>query len=49
MLIVGDNLKELCTQHGLVDRFEAYDVTSLTLRLHHRFTTSTLKSKRRCP
>lgn len=37
MLIVGDNLKELCTQHGLVDRPEAFDVTSLTLRLHQRF------------
>jgi len=34
MLIVGDNLKELCIQHGLVDDPSAYDVTSLKLRLH---------------
>lgn len=34
MLVVGDNLKELCAQYELVDRSEAYDVTSITLRLH---------------
>lgn len=34
MLVVGDNLQELCVQHGLVDRLGAYDVTSITLRLH---------------
>lgn len=34
MLVIGDNLKELCVQHGLVDRLDAYDVTSITLRLH---------------
>ena len=34
MLVVGDNLKELCSQYGLVDSPAAYDVTSLTLRLH---------------
>ena len=33
MLVVGDNLKELCIQYKLVS-MSAYDVTSVTLRLH---------------
>lgn len=34
MLVVGDNLKDLCLQHALIDHIDAYDVSSLTLRLH---------------
>ena len=34
MLVVGDNLQELCRQHGLVDNENAFDVTSIKLTLH---------------
>ena len=33
MLIIGDNLKDLCKQHHIIDTDNAYDVNSLCLRL----------------
>lgn len=34
MFIVGDNLKALIDQHGLIDNLNAFDHASLTLRLN---------------
>lgn len=44
MLIVGDNLRDLCLQHTVVNNIDAYDVTSLTLRLNIRVTSITTEA-----
>lgn len=39
MLTVGDNLRDLCIQHAVVSNIDAYDITSLTLRLNIKVTS----------